>query len=310
MLSYPKTVSIVIPTWNGKHLLEKHFPFVFAARTKDVVEIILVDDCSTDGTIEWAREKFPELLTIRLARRGFFARAVNAGVGAAQGDIVVLLNNDVTPKKDFLDPLMKHFDNSSVFAVTCAEETMIDGKRIVRGRGEGRLEKGLLIHKSGINDKPYSLWATGGNAAFDRRKWDELGGMDTLFEPFYWEDIDLSYRAWKKGWPVVFEKNSLVEHIHEQTIGRHFSSTYIRRIGLRNQFLFAWKNFTDPSIMLMEPLWLIYHLLIAFARLDFLMIFAVSEALLKLPICLLHRYSAQRTDQEVMWRHQSDRQTE
>lgn len=309
MLSHLKTISIIIPTWNGKDLLEKHLLFVFAARTKDVVEIILVDDCSTDGTIEWAREKFPDLLTIRLVRRGYFSGAVNAGVGAATGDIVILLNNDVSPRKNFLEPLVKHFDDSAVFAVTCAEETIVNGKKVIRGRGEGAIDKGLLVHQSGSNNKPYSLWATGGSAAFDRRKWDELGGMDALFEPFYWEDIDLSYRAWKKGWSIIFEKNSLVEHIHEQTIGKYFSPAYIRRKGLRNQFLFAWKNFTDPSIMLMEPLWLIYHLLRTFIRLDFVAMFALFEALLKLPMCLLHRYPAQRTDQDVMRRHQLDRQT-
>ena len=80
--------------------------------------------------------------------------------------------------------------------------------------------------------------------------------------PFYWEDIDLSYRAQKAGFIVLFEKESIVTHRHEEgAIKRYHTSKKVRVITYRNQFIFAWTNMSDLPLILSHFLWLPYHLL-------------------------------------------------
>src|SRR5207302_6553338 len=78
--------------------------------------------------------------------------------------------------------------------------------------------------------------------AFDRHKFLELGGFDALFEPFYLEDTDLGYLAWKRGWKVLYQPRSIVYHEHRGTIGKTFREDYIQAVLKKNFILFCWKN--------------------------------------------------------------------
>ena len=83
----------------------------------------------------------------------------------------------------------------------------------------------------------------------DLKKYREIGGFDSLYSPFYWEDIDLSYRAWKQGYSVLFDPEIVVEHHHESTIKSFFSDFYVTSIAYRNQLLFIWKNIYDTRLL-------------------------------------------------------------
>ena len=76
-----------------------------------------------------------------------------------------------------------------------------------------------------------------------------MGLLDELYNPFYWEDIDLSYRAWKAGYKVLFDPNIKVEHRHESTIGKYFDKSKILKTAFRNQLIFHWKNLTDKDLI-------------------------------------------------------------
>src|ERR1044072_5442595 len=86
------------------------------------------------------------------------------------------------------------------------------------------------------------FYGGGGSCAFDRRKFLELGGFDRLLEPFYLEDTDLGYLAWKRGWKVYYQPRSVVYHEHRGTIGKKFSYEYIQNVLKKNFVLFCWKN--------------------------------------------------------------------
>ena len=91
--------------------------------------------------------------------------------------------------------------------------------------------------------------------------WDELGGLDILYNPFYWEDIDLSYRARKSGYKTLFENKSVVRHEHEKgSIKNKYNPQDVKKIAYKNQFIFAWKN-SDFSTLIYGHFWLPYHLL-------------------------------------------------
>ncbi len=99
----------------------------------------------------------------------------------------------------------------------------------------------------------------------DKQKFTAIGAFDELYSPFYWEDIDLSYRAWKAGYKVLFDPTISVVHHHESTIGAYFCSSEIQTISSRNQFIFMWKNVTDNAMVASYLFYffpnLLYHLL-------------------------------------------------
>lgn len=281
-------VSIVIPNWNGVYLMEKHLRHVIEAAPG--AEIVVADDMSTDGSVEYLKKNFPAIILVKRHKHEGFAANVNAGVARATADIVVLLNTDVEPEPDFLSPLLARFIDTDVFAVGCLEKSSEAGKTILRGRGIAHWEKGYYIHSRGEVDRIPTAWVSGGSGAFRKSMWDTLGGMDTIYNPFYWEDIDLSYRARKAGWKTLFESRSIVHHYHEEgKIKREFTSEEVKRIVYRNQFIFIWKNLTDFDLI-------VYHVLITPVRLlralfqgDCLMIRGFCNALGRLPAVMYYR---------------------
>jgi len=242
--------SIIIPNWNGEKLLKNNLPAVFKS---GVDQVIVVDNGSEDGSVALLKNlqvQYPQLKTIFNQKNLGFARAVNQGVKEAKNEIVVLLNNDVVPEEDFLKPLAKDFEDEKVFAVSLNEPQWSWAK--------GKWVKGFIEHETGPKTKtPHlSFWANGGSGAFRKSIWLELGGLDEIFAPFYWEDIDLSYRAWKRGFKILWEPQSVVHHQHETTIGLRFNQKYVDLIAQRNQLLFIWKNTTDFRMLLVHKAFL------------------------------------------------------
>src|SRR5208337_2406029 len=116
----PVSASVVIPTWNGKDLLEKFLPSVVAALAANPAnEIVVVDNGSTDGSAEFVRSAFPQVKLLALTTNLGFGGGSNAGFRAASNDIVVLLNNDMRVDVGFLGPLLEGFADSEVFSVSC-----------------------------------------------------------------------------------------------------------------------------------------------------------------------------------------------
>ena len=202
------------------------------------------------------KANFSQLRVVEKGAREGFASTVNTGVAVATGDIVVLLNSDVEPEKNFLPPLVAHFKDQSVFAVGCMDKSIEGSRMVLRGRGIGQWRRGFYVHRRGEVDVPVTDWVSGGSGAFRKSIWEKLGGMDPLFNPFYWEDIDLSYRAAKLGYKLIFENKSIVRHFHEEgKIKTGYSQFFIRIIASRNQFLFAWKHIEGASNKALHVLW-------------------------------------------------------
>ncbi len=232
-------VTITIPNFNGIELLEKNLPNILDSGAD---EVIILDDGSTDGSVDLLKSKFPEVKLLVHEKNKGFIPSVNELFDGASGNIVVLLNNDVYVEQDFLKPLIKHFDNPKVFAVNLHEEG--EGPSITFWK-DGffefkRGEEKVIIQKS--------AWASGGSAAFRKSIWQNLGGFDSLFAPFYWEDIDISFRATKAGFEILWEPKALVKHEHETTI-KKLNQRYVRWVQERNQLLFIWKNIKDKSLI-------------------------------------------------------------
>lgn len=247
----PASASVVIPTWNGRDLLEKFLPSVVKALGANPGnEIIIVDNASADGSVEFLREHFPAVRVLALAENLGFGGGSNAGFREARNDVVVLLNNDMRVEADFLPRLLEPFEDPLVFSVSC-QIFFSDPKRIREETGltetwwqSGRLRVRHRIDAE-VNRVFPCAYPGGGSSAFDRRKFLELGGFDHLFRPFYFEDTDLGMQAWKRGWKVLYEPRSVVYHEHRGTIGRKFSPQYIHGVVKKNLVLYTWKNIHD-----------------------------------------------------------------
>ena len=242
------SATVVIPNWNGRDLLEKYLPSVIAAlEGNSENEILVVDNGSTDGSAAFVGERFPQVKVLALKRNLGFGGGSNAGFRAARNNIVVLLNSDMRVAPDFLAPLVEGFQHADVFAVSC-QIFFSDPKRVREETGltQGWWQDGSLRVRHRIDGAVEDLfpcfYGGGGSCAFDRAKFLELGGFDELLAPFYLEDTDLGYMAWKRGWKVLYQPRSVVWHEHRGTIGKRFREQEIQAVLKKNYLLFAWKN--------------------------------------------------------------------
>lgn len=251
--------SVIIPNWNGKDLLRKNLlPVLKSLPGKS--ELIIIDNGSTDGSVEYVKQLTISSLRVKLVENKEnlgFVKACNQGAKVAKGEFLVLLNNDVLPEPNFLEKAVRHFENNKVFAVSFCEVGSKWGSwaKIFWKNGFFNYfpgEKILTAHISG--------WASGGSAIFRKSMWLKLGGLDPIYEPFYWEDLDLSYRAWKRGWKIIWESEAKVSHKHASTISR-FDRWYVAQVRERNQLLFIWKNIADPVLLTTHFFGLIFRVL-------------------------------------------------
>ncbi len=258
-------VSIVILSWNGKDLLEKCIPSVIEAAQyfKRESEIIVVDNGSTDDSLNYLK-KFSGCLSVLSLEKNFgFAKGMNEGIKHAKADIVIGLNNDIIVEKDFIAPLISHFDlDEDLFAVA-AKMVLWDKKTLNFGRAVGYFRFGVFrrVFKEPA-ESCYALYACGGAFAANRKKFLELGGFDEDMI-VYWEDLDICYRAWKRGYKTIYEPKSIVYHKRHGTFEKKCGRNGIRLISGENYFLFSLKNFHDRTLFFQQLLSLPFLILVA-----------------------------------------------
>ena len=247
------SVSVVIPNWNGVELLKKCLAslYVIDEFKSGQHEVLVIDDASKYDILQQIKDDFPKVRVIRNFFNKGFGRSCNRGVKNANGELIVLLNNDIIVSENFLKPLKEHFRDDDVFAVS-PKLYYWDKKTFNYGMHMGRFENGYLSlwneAETGNGDKVSrsapTIFAVGGAMCFRKRDFLWLGGFDDIYRPNCWEDIDISYRAQKRGLKVLYEPNSLAYHKGAATLN------YVRHKEIKNELLFMWKNINDPRMLL------------------------------------------------------------
>jgi GT2 family glycosyltransferase len=250
-----KNASVVVLNWNGRHFLQDLLPTLQVAvgNAPGDHEVIVVDNGSDDGSADFVAREHPWAKVVRLPENRFFIRGNAAGARAATRDLLVFLNNDMRVEPHFLRELLAPFGAPDLFATTARIE--MEGARVETGCTSARWSKGgfELAHVD-LRAPSVALWPGGGSSAFDRRKYEALGGFESLYEPCYVEDVSLGYQAWRRGWRVQFVPGAVVHHVRRGTSEKVFGPQQVDLLDRRNRELFFWRSVTGPLLVLEHAL--------------------------------------------------------
>ncbi|MBP1594684.1 MAG: putative glycosyltransferase [Acidobacteria bacterium] len=308
-------LSVVIPTWKGRELLEAYLPSVDAAVREyrqpggRATEIIVVEDAGGDGTPRWLRDNHPGIRLIEHDRNRGFCAACQSGFEAARFPLVLLLNNDVRLKPGCIAPMAGHFTDASVFAVTGkllnqAEDQFCNGGKVACfRRGMWSTYQNYDVMPGADAAQPLlSFTAIGAFSLYDRAKFLDLSGFDPLTAMV--EDVELSYRAWKRGWLVRYEPRGVACHDASQTMGRRYGRRSLDKVSRRSRILMHWMLLHDPRMFRKHQLLIAARLLTGWLALDYRFYWAVATGLANLPAILEKRRAARktmrRTDRELL----------
>ncbi|MFO7627550.1 MAG: glycosyltransferase [Candidatus Fermentibacteraceae bacterium] len=246
------TVSVVIPSRNGLEFLKKQLPVLIEDNR---LEVLVVDDCSSDGSTEALRKAFPSLRVLTRNGNPGFCYAVNEGMEAASSDLLLLLNNDVTPEPGC-------FEGMALWLSDAPSSVAVAVPKIMRpdGTDDGSMEwgfhRGLAFTAPGAGN-PYP---SGACALWRRDAWFALGGLSTRYAPIYWEDADLGARMTRSGMVMARYDGPGVLHDHAATMGKSIDSETLRE---RNRFLFMESWCSSAGMRARTWVWLPVHLALA-----------------------------------------------
>lgn len=264
-------ISIVIPVFNGNILLKRNLPSILEAcryYSFEKTELIIVDDASTDGTYEYLKSNFPFIKLMRNQTNRGFSFSANAGIFYCSNSVAVLLNDDVELSRDFLSFLCRHFENTEdIFAVRPGLKIMSSDKSANRPRIGGGFRWGFFdIPREAKKEAQFAFFAGGGASAYNKEKFIMLCGFDEIFSPFYFEDIDISYRAWKRGWKIIYEPKALAYHQGGETISKFYKNSYVNTIVERNKYFLVWKNITDKKMLFQHFIFIPARIIVSILR--------------------------------------------
>ncbi len=302
-------ISFLIPNYNGKHLLKMFLPSVLEEAHRQAaagrsVEVIIVDDASTDGSREFIEEEFPSVKIVALAVNRGFPGACNSGIDVAQYDLLLLLNNDIKLDPGAVDALLPHFSDPDVFSVSPQVRRLHDNKPL-HLRSVAFMQNGKFWYTHDDDDTivPGEQFVSIGCASLmDLRKVRLIGGFDIMYSPFYAEDTDLGYQALKRGWRILYEPNAVVLHESRATIGVHFSDEKIKTVIERNHILFVWKNIQNIRFIWKHFLRTLSESLFRWSHGDKTKIHALAGAVTHLPAVLKRRIASNRRRIIPDWR--------
>lgn len=292
-------ITVVIPAYKKTDLLVKNLKKNIAFLRN--CEIIVVND-DPEASIKRDLKEFSIKLLENKQNLGF-GGSINKGVERAKNKYVMLLNTDVVlHDNSFIKALQYFKKNHNLFAVSFAQEEL---DMSVVGKNKIYFKNGFFHHKKAGDLLPgKNAWAEGGACIIDREKFLRLGGFDLLYSPFYWEDIDVSYRAWKSGYEIFFTPQIKVEHHHESTIGSFFSKKTINTIAYRNQLIFIWKNITDLNLLILHILLFLPNMIYYLLKQDIIFLKSFLLALNKLPEIIRKRKEQKKyfflSDEEIL----------
>jgi len=247
MVEIRKSVSIVIPNYNGKQLLQQHLPFTYNAikNAGTIFEIIVVDDCSTDNSVEFIRSVYPEIILIVNSENKGFSYAYNRGIEAAQHELILLLNPDVKLALDYFTDQWKYFLAWDTFGVMGRIVDMggdhIQNAARVPKVSRLKLKTDYFYYTNNEEHRLLTFYLSGANALINAEKLKSIGGFYERLSPFYCEEMELSIRAWRLDWQCYYEHKSVCRRqVSTKIENEHDNEFYVYALHLNGLALLVW----------------------------------------------------------------------
>lgn len=269
----PGLVSVVIPNWNGKRFLSGCLDSLLCQTYRNL-EIIIVDNGSHDGSVEFLKDNYPQVHLVTFPHNTGFSIAVNRGIRESQGEMVSLLNNDTIVDRNWLGEMVKALhEHPEVGSVGC-KMLAYDDSFVLDGAGDGYRRGGLpgrIGHRerdTGRFDVPrYILGACGGAALYRHDMFEEIGLLDEDYFA-YLEDVDFGLRAQSAGYKCFYVPTAIVYHLGCGTTGSGYSPLVVR-LSAQNNWNTIVKNI--PLALLIKFLpqilyWQLYYLAVCSVR--------------------------------------------
>lgn len=261
MLYKPKynfVASVIIPNWNGKHLLKTCLSSL-KNQTFSNFETIVVDNGSTDGSVEYIKRYFSKIKIVALDKNYGFAKAINIGINKSQGNYLILLNNDTEADKDSLNYLVKAAKKYPEVGFVATKMLNFYHRNIIDSAGDyidevGHANNIGLGEKDGpkFNKGGYLFLVTGGGSLLKRQVLEKVGLFDEHYFA-YMEDVDLCLRAQLAGFKGWYEPKAKIFHIHKATSSKNHQ--LLEYLQFRNMTQTIIKDF-PTSILLKKWRWL------------------------------------------------------
>jgi GT2 family glycosyltransferase len=238
-----KTVSLIIVNYNGRQLLQACLASVLSQSFTDF-EIIVVDNASQDGSVEYLAREFPQVKLILLPRNTGFAGGNNEGLKQAEGEFIALLNNDALADRAWLGKLVEGVKKNQGVGI-CASKMLVYGAPSIDSAGDGfatnlkGFKRGEGQSADQYSKEEYVFGACAGAALYRKKMLDEIGFFDESFFLLH-EDTDLNLRAQLAGWKVLYVPSAVVYHKVRSSIGN--MSDLAVYYALRNSELVRLKN--------------------------------------------------------------------
>lgn len=226
--------SVIIPNWNGVSLLPTCLAALRSQTCRDF-ETIVVDDASTDGSRDFIAREFPDARLVALTKNGGFAVAANAGIRAARGEVIVLLNNDTEAEPGWLEEIARVLGASPNAGMVACKLRLFDKRDHLHSAGDFyRVDgvpgnRGVWEKDEGQRDNANGLFGGCGAAvAYRKTMLDQIGLLDEALVANL-EDVDLNWRARWAGWQIAFAPRAIVYHHLSATGGGAYGSYLVGR---------------------------------------------------------------------------------
>ena len=239
-MSFPK-VSVIIVNYNGKALLEKCLESLSKVNYENF-EIIVVDNNSTDGSIELVTKNYTSIILLKLNSNKGFAEPNNIGAKIANGKYLLFLNNDTIVTPNFISEMVQVIENDKKIAI--CQSLLLKPDESVDSSGDFIDHLGVVYNSTKKTDEIREISSARGASMLIRKDvFDILEGFD---EKFYvsFEDVDLGWRTWMIGYKVILTPKSVVYHVGGQTIKT--KKPEIAFHGFKNQLAMKITNFEPP----------------------------------------------------------------
>ncbi|NOZ47569.1 MAG: glycosyltransferase family 2 protein [Chlorobi bacterium] len=284
--------AVVILNWNGVELLEQFLPSVIKYSNIEDAKIFVIDNNSTDNSVNFLQQKHPDIEIIKLDKNYGFAEGYNKGLQHITAEYYILLNSDIEVSSNWIEPVIELMDNNTQVAACMPKIRSYRNKRFFEHAGaaggfidrygypfcRGRILNIVEEDKAQYNNREEIFWATGACFFVRASLFAQFGGFDKDFFA-HMEEIDLCWRFKNRGYKIMFEPQSVIYHVGGATLD--YLNPHKTYLNFRNSLLMLYKNLSPKHFF---QVFMIRMILDGIAALKFLLsmefknFFAVAKA--------------------------------